>query len=192
VRDPTDIRQEPSSSIRRRSAIVVLGAFIMWMAGILILFPADDGAIPPQALRSQAEARNSLRELARKQFDHQRRKGRFEYDFNVIGFRPDPPVRYVIAFPASCTAKYSSPMAVTSSLEILSRGIASNDLRPRTLTVAERALIEAQIETSASLECPDPAVGFKALAIGNLDDDPDLDVWAVDANLDLVQLKSDL
>lgn len=183
---------EQGQALRRRSAIAILVAFGMWAMGVLVLFPPQGDAIPAAALKSQTEARNTLRALAEKQLEHFRKKGRFEYDFNAIGFRPDPPVRYVIAFPASCTARHSGPTSITSSLEILSRGVASSDLRPRTLTVAERERISAHLENSTGVECPDPASDFVGLAVGNLDEDADLDVWAIGKDFQLTQLQSDL
>lgn len=188
----SDTDSKTANGSRHRSAIAVLTGFAMWATGVLALLPSEERDLPTHIVRSQAEAKRSLLELAKRQLETNRRKGRFEYDFNTIGFRPDPPVRYVIAFPLSCTNLYARPTGVTSSLDVLSRGVASNEFRPRTLNVAERDLLAAFIETSASMPCPDPNSGFVALAIGNLDKDDELDVWVIDQQMEPTQIHSDL
>lgn len=183
----------PAGEAKRRSAMAILVAFALWVTGVIVLFPPATNTAPSsQALKSQAEAHVSLRRLATHQLEHHHRKGHFAYDFNAVGFRPDPPVRYVIAFPLGCTTRYASPTAVTSSLDLLSRGIASSNIRPRTLTIAEREQITSRLETLIELKCPELSEDFVAFAIGNLDEDPELDVWSIDRSMQLHHVQSDL
>jgi len=190
--DPNLMAHDPSPETQVDSKVVGVTTVVcifFWAVGVWLMFPERNPALSLAA--QQSEARSQLRALAEKQKQHFQRSGRYEYDFEAIGFRPSPPIKYVVGFPTKCASLYSTPTAVISSLELISRGVASQDKSIRTMTAEERERIATQLDRFEQHNCPDPKTGFVAIAVGNIDQDSGFDIWTINESFELMQVEAD-
>ncbi|MGZ3701254.1 MAG: hypothetical protein ACXWSD_05700 [Bdellovibrionota bacterium] len=126
----------------------------------------------------QQEAKNALAKALWNEHAFRTEYGRFTYSIKELAVEQVPGARYVLGFPAACTAKFS-----------VEGTKATWDLLDFTLSKAKKIEVEAFFRSKRAEDCVDPKEGFEIYAVGVLKEDAPLDVWMINDKRELRNLQ---
>jgi type IV pilus assembly protein PilA len=124
-----------------------------------------------QARSKQSEAKTNLKAIFTSQKSFFGEKDKYVTDFKVVGFAPEPGNRYSYGMAADC----NEAIAVVErkyTLGCIGQDIAKFATIP---TVADMPLAPGILPDADSC----PSCEFQATAVGNVDNDPEGDTWAI-------------
>ena len=134
-----------------------------------------------QAKSKQSEAKTNLKAIFTAEKSYFGEKDKYSTDFTVIGFKPEAGNRYSYGLVASCND------AVAATGRDYAGGCIGQDLAKFTQTsdVGADPVAVGVLPDAAS--CPN--CEFAAMAVGNVDNDPAGDTWAITSTISTTTLQ---
>ena len=160
---------EPESRAGRRARATIQSGGMMTQVAVIGVLAAI--AIPNflkfQSRAKQAEAKTYLRSLFSAQKAYYAENGRYCTSFSECGWEPAPGARYIYMLAQEAV------------------GGDQADSYPLLRMRASAALTELDIESRVKKE------SFLLIAVGNIDSDDDLDIWTIDQDNNVSNVKND-
>jgi Tfp pilus assembly protein PilE len=158
--------EQPAYARRKTLSIVVLALSLMWlpMVGIMAAI-AIPNFVRFQSRSKQAECKTNLKSALTAERACWAENDRYSTDPAEVGFRPEPRNRYLYRF------------AAAGPLEEV--GIPADRAVTKTSSDQLEAQLPAQLRAVPGLRGRCPDCSLTVLCAGNVDNDPELDVWSV-------------
>lgn len=140
--------------------------------------------LPEEVLSSSVIV--TARSLKHQQANHLLNKGNYEVNLKHLSIPRGPISLYTFGFNRRC-AEFWSTTDVTS--DTLDSGIFLGPISEWLWST--RSNINNFFNDPARSACPHPRIGYNMYAVGNLDLDPELDIWMIDQEGKAYHLKDD-
>jgi type IV pilus assembly protein PilA len=128
-----------------------------------------------QAKSKQSEAKTNLKAIFTAQKSYFGEKDKYQTNFTAIGFDPEPGNRYSYGLQTGCSEKVAPTQAARRS-RAAEGCIGQDETKFPTAPAAADAVNNLGV-TPDIASCPN--CSFNAMAIGNIDNDPEGDTWGI-------------